>query len=471
MSEDFRSAGELHRAYATGELSPVEELDRALARTEELQPVLNAMSRMDTDTAREQARQAEQRWREGNARGPLDGVPITVKDNVPVAGRIARAGSRGTPDTPGTVNGPVVDRLLEAGAVIVGATTMPDWGCKGVGDSPLWGTTRNPWDRSLTPGGSSSGAAAGVAAGMTPWSIGSDGAGSIRMPAGFCGLAGIKPTYGRVAMLPGSAFGSLSHQGPLARTVADLAVLLDTIAKPDDRDGMSWPGPGFQASSGDDSLDGLRVAVDVDWGPYPAAPELRAAVQQTADLLAARGARVQQVPVDVSGARGTLDLLWETGCAAVIEHAGPDKRELFDETMRYFADRAAGHTAVQYADAMAARTLLAGRFAALHRDWDVLLTPVTTTPAFEVDTDIPAGSGMESWLDWAPYTYPFNLTGQPAMTVPAGVDERNRPLAIQLVGPRFADQRLLDVAAVIEAETGGFARLSDDGRRLDLEGR
>lgn len=469
MSKDFRSAQEIQRAYAAGELSPVEELDRALARTEALQPVLNAMSRMDTDTAREQAQQAEQRWRRGEPLGPLDGVPITVKDNLPVAGRVARAGSRGTPDTPGTVNGPVTDRLLEGGAVIVGATTMPDWGCKGVGDSPLWGTTRNPWDRSLTSGGSSSGAAAGVAAGMTPWSIGSDGAGSIRMPAGFCGLAGIKPTYGRVAALPGSAYGSLSHQGPLARTVADLAILLDAIAKPDDRDGMCWPGPGFQPPQGSGSLEGLRVAVDLDWGPYPVEPDVRAAVQQAADWLAARGATVQPVSVDVSGARETLDLLWEAGCAAVIAHAGPEKRELFDTTMRYFADRASGRTAVEYADAMANRTLLAARFADLHRDWDVLLTPVTTTPAFEVDTDIPAGSGMESWLDWAPYTYPFNLTGQPAITVPAAIDARNRPLAIQLVGPRFSDQRLLDVAAVIEEETGGFERLSEGGSRLDLD--
>ncbi|NNG19983.1 amidase [Naumannella sp. ID2617S] len=468
MSEHFQSAQQLVRAYAAGERSPVQELQRVLDRTAELQPLLNAMSRMDTDTAWVQARAAEQRWRGGAARGPLDGVPITIKDNIPIAGRVARGGSRATPDTPAVENGPVVDRLLEAGAVIVGATVMPDWGCKGVGDSPQWGTTRNPWDRRLTPGGSSSGAAAGVAAGMTALSIGSDGAGSIRMPAGFCGLAGIKPTYGRVAALPGSAFGSLSHQGPITRTVSDLAVLLDVIAQPDDRDGMCWPGPRFQVPQ-ERALTGVRVGVGLDWGPFPAEPDVREAVHRTAEWLAARGATVQPVQVDVSGARETLDLLWESGCASVVAKAGPEQRELFDDTLLYFADRAANHTAVQYADAMAARTTLAGRFAQLHRDSHVLLTPVTTTPAFDVDTDIPAGSGMGSWLDWAPYTYPFNLTGQPAITVPAGVDGRNRPIGVQLVGPRFADQLLLDLAAAIEADSGGFEALSEGGRRLDLE--
>lgn len=461
----YLSASELTAAYAAGELSPVEATEAVLERLHAVNGDINAFNVILDDYARGHAAESERRWRDGTPLSPIDGVPTSIKDNVPMAGWPCRKGSLTTDPGPTHENGPAVDRLREAGAVLFGKTTLPDNACKGVTDSPLTGITRNPWNLDRTPGGSSGGASAALAAGVGALALGSDGAGSIRIPCSFAGVAGIKQTYGRVAALPGSPFEGMSHQGPMARTVADVGLMLQVIGKPDPRDGTSWDGPPLYDPHADvDRLDGLRIAFTPDFGlPYPVQDGVRERVVAAAEVLRALGARVTDACPDLSGAMSALEALWHGGIAKVYHAVAPEQRELFDQGLIAMAQRGALVSAADYVAAATYKAELGSAMGRFHADYDLLVGPTMPLVAFSAGQLTPDDG--DDWLPWSPYMAPFNMTQQPAASVPCGLSE-GLPVGLQIIGRRNDDALVLRVAAAYEKAGGGFRELSQNGALL-----
>jgi aspartyl-tRNA(Asn)/glutamyl-tRNA(Gln) amidotransferase subunit A len=449
------TALELVARYDSGELSPVEALESCLARIEADDPAVNAFCLVDAERARAEAMASERRWRAGAPAGALDGVPVAIKDVFLTAGWPTLRGSRAIdPSGPWEDDAPVVSALRRHGAVLPGKTTTPEFGWKGVTDSPLCGITRNPWDLSRTPGGSSGGSAAALATGMVPLALGTDGGGSIRIPCSFSGLPGIKPSFGRVPVWPASPFGVLSHAGPMARTVADLALLLDVLAEPDARDwtALEPPAAGFaeQLAGG---VDGLRIAFSPDLGYVAVDPEVARLAADAAATFEGLGARVERVDAGFEDPRACFDVLWSAGAASLVRALGdPPPDDLLDPGCREIVHGARSYSAPDYLEALAARDALGITMSLFHRDWDLLLTPTIPTPAFEAGREVPPGSADPRWPSWTPFTYPFNLSQQPAGSVPCGFTAAGLPVGLQIVGPRYRDDLVLRAMAAFEAE-------------------
>ncbi|MEU7646686.1 amidase [Streptomyces huasconensis] len=447
--------------YRKGEFSPVDVVRAALRRAEETQPLVNAFVRIEARAALEQAEASAGRWRRGEPRGLVDGVPVSVKDLLLLRGGPTLRGSR-TLRAEGTwdEDAPSVARLREHGAVFIGRTTTPEFGWKGVTDSPLTGVTRNPYDTSRTSGGSSGGSAVAVAVGAGPLSLGTDGGGSVRIPAAFCGIFALKPTYGRVPLYPASPFGTLSHVGPMTRDAADAALMMEVITGPDPRD---WSQLGAVAGSFRAGLDGgvrgLRVAYSPSLGGQVAVrPAVAAAVRRAVESLAARGAYVEEADPDFSEPVEAFHTLWFSGAARVVQHLAPTQRELLDPGLREICGQGARYSALDYLAAVDVRTDLGRRMGRFHATYDLLVTPTLPVTAFEAGVEVPKGSGHRRWTGWTPFTYPFNLTQQPAATVPCGVDEEGLPVGVQIVGARHTDTVVLRAAhALYEAGVGGVA--------------
>ncbi|MER5443027.1 amidase [Streptomyces sp. NPDC002790] len=445
------TAQDLIEGYRKGEFSPVDATRAVLARIEETDPALNAFVRVDAERALAQAEESSRRWREGGPTGLVDGVPVSVKDILLQKGAPTLRGSK-TVSTEGNwdEDSPSVARLREQGAVLVGKTTTPEFGWKGVTDSPLSGATRNPYDTSRTAGGSSGGSAAAVAVGAGPLSLGTDGGGSVRIPASFCGIFGLKPTYGRVPLYPASAFGTLSHVGPLARTAADAALMMDVISGPDARD-WSASGPPFggfrEALHG--GVRGLRVAYSPTLGGQVAVrPDVAAVVRAAVTRLAELGAYVEEVDPAIqvghgAGAVEAFHTLWFSGAARVVQHLPASRRQLLDPGLREICARGARYSALDYLAAVDARMELGRRMGAFHSTYDLLVTPTVPITAFEAGVEVPGGSGLHRWTGWTPFTYPFNLTQQPAASVPVGFDGDGLPVGLQLVAARHRDDLVL----------------------------
>ena len=327
------TAAELSAAFAARALSPDEVAAALLARIERLDGVINAFCVLDPEETLRQARESELRWMQKAPRSPLDGVPVAIKDILLTRGWPTRRGSRTVAvEGPWDIDAPAVARLREAGAVLIGKTTTPEFGWKGVTDSPLTGVTRNPWDPTKTPGGSSGGSAAALAARFAPLALGTDGGGSIRIPAHFTGTFGLKPSFGRVPAYPLSLFGTLAHIGPMARTVRDAAMLLDVIARPDDRDWYALPyAPTDYASEIDRPLGGKRIAFSprLGWAEQ-VDPEVAALVTDAAHRFAELGARVEEVDPPLGDPTETFRTLWWVGARAVTAHLSREQRELLD---------------------------------------------------------------------------------------------------------------------------------------------
>ncbi|WP_320782175.1 amidase [Streptomyces sp. CRN 30] len=441
--------------YRAGAFSPVEAVRAVLERAERIQPEVNAFVRFTAEEALSRARESEARWLRGEPRGRLDGVPVTVKDILLMRGHPTLRGSltvseRGSWDE----DAPSVARLREHGAVFVGKTTTPEFGWKGVTDSPLSGVTRNPYDPSRTAGGSSGGAAAAVAMGAGPLALGTDGGGSVRIPASFCGIFGLKPTYGRVPLYPASAYGTLAHVGPMTRDAADAALMLDVIGVPDARD---WSGLGPPPVTYSEVLGkgvrGLRVAYSPALGGQVAVrPDVAAAVRAAVALLAGLGAYVTETDPDFTDPVDAFQTLWFSGAARVVEHLGPHRRELLDPGLREICGRGARYSALDYLAAVDVRMELGRRMGRFHEAYDLLLTPTVPVTAFEAGSEAPKGSGHRRWTGWTPFTYPFNLTQQPAATVPVGRDGDGLPVGLQIVAARHRDDLVLRAAhALYEA--------------------
>ena len=444
-------ASELVAGYRARRFSPVEVTKACLAAIAARDGELKAFLVVLEETALAQARSAEARWQAGTPQGMLDGVPVTVKDLCQTIGAPARNGSLTTSDAPGTVDAPCVARLREAGAVLLGKTAMCEFGWKGVTDSPLLGTSRNPWDASRTPGGSSGGAAIAAATGMGALHVGSDGAGSIRIPAAFCGVYGLKATFGRVPTWPPGRV-AVGHYGPLTRTVEDAALMLTVIARPDARDWTSLPyveGTDYRHGL-NDGIRGLRVA----WcptlvGARADAEVLRlatAAVRTLSDL----GAQVDEVASPLAPMRESFDTLWAASMAQILRKIPADRHALLDPGFAAVAGRGLGVSANALLDAIGARHADGATMNAFHERYDLLVTPQMPTTAIAAGVDFPAGQGMSSWLDWSPYTYPFNWTQQPAASVPCGVASDGLPVALQMVGARYAEAVVLRASRALE---------------------
>ena len=440
-------------AYRGGSASPVEVTRASLERIERVDRRLNAFCFVDAERALAQAAQSEARWRRGAPAGALDGVPVAIKDVFLTEGWPTLRGSR-VIDAAGPWNAeaPAVAALRRHGAVFVGKTTTPEFGWKGVTDSPIVGVTRNPWDPSRTAGGSSGGSGAALAAGMVPLALGTDGGGSIRIPSGFCGLPGIKPTYGRVPAWPASPFGVLAHAGPMARTVTDVALLLDVLAEADPRDPAALPPLERSHLAGlDDGVAGLRIAFSPDLGYVDVDPAVAEAVATAAGVLGELGAHVEQADPGFADPRDVFDVLWSAGAARLADDVGDPPRDALDPGFAALIESGRARSLPEYLDALHRRNVLGIRMGLFHADFDLLVTPTVPIPAFAAGRDVPEGSADPGWPGWTPFTYPFNITQQPAATVPCGHTADGLPIGLQIVGARHADALVLRAARAYEA--------------------
>lgn len=444
-------ARELARAYRAGEISPVEVTAAVLDRIEAVQPQLNGFRFVDGDGARAQALAAERRFRAGLPLGPLDGVPTSIKDIVNVGGWVIRHGSQTTDDTPASADAPAVAHLRAGGAVLTGLTTTPEFGWKAVTDSPLTGISRNPWNRALTPGGSSGGAAIAAATGCGPLHLGTDGGGSIRVPCSFTGTVGIKPTFGRVPAAPLSYFGTVSHLGPMTRSVEDAASMLHVMAQPEPRDWYQSWAPGLPAAAPDADLGGRRVGV---WSTPPSGavdPHVALAFHRALAVLADLGAELIPVELPQAGLYEVFRVHWLVGAAQRLRAVPADRLARVDPGLRTIADEGAAIGIDVYQDAVRARadfgSAVESRFA---KDLDLLVSPATAITAFAAGEELPSGSGLSRWMEWAGFSYPINLTQQPAISVPAGLAADGRPVGLQIIGPKGADRRVLAAALAFE---------------------
>jgi aspartyl-tRNA(Asn)/glutamyl-tRNA(Gln) amidotransferase subunit A len=447
----FLSALELLDLYRDKSLSPVEVASAMLDRIEEFQPKLNAFIVVDRDGALAAARASEARWRGGEPSGALDGVPVGIKDIMWMRGFPTRRGSRLTDPTPDKDDAPATARVREAGAVILGKTTSPEFGWKALGDSPLTGITRNPWDPNHTSGGSSAGAGAACAAGIAPLHVGTDGAGSIRTPSSFCGLAGLKPTFGRVPAHPPSAMGLLANTGPMTRSVRDAALLMNVLTRPDPRDPYALPAEDRDyLASIEDGVKGWRVAFSPDLGYARVDPEVAAAVGEGARQFEALGARVEQVGQIFPSPRDALLTIWGAGTAKLLASLPAERHHECDPGLIAASPKPGEISAVDYLNADAERTELGRRLGEFFQSYDLLVLPTQPVPALPNGQDLNDPATERHWIDWSPFSYPFNMARLPAATVPCGLTQAGLPIGLQIVGPRYADHRVLRAARAFE---------------------
>jgi aspartyl-tRNA(Asn)/glutamyl-tRNA(Gln) amidotransferase subunit A len=444
------TAEDLLALYARRALSPVDVLQAVTERIARLNPTLNAFAVLNP-RAVEAAGESEMRWRIGRPLGLLDGVPCTVKDLLDLAGFPTRRGSRTTDPAPMPDDAPSVTGLKAAGAVIVGKTTTTEFGWKSPGDCPLHGITRNPWNPQYTTGGSSSGAGAAGAAGFGPLHIGSDAGGSVRIPAAWCGLVGLKPSYGRVPQWPSSAFASVSCAGPMTRSVRDAALMLSVMARYDIRDPFCIPDDGRDWRDGIEAgVAGLTIGVLRRPGfDAPVDADGIAAVERAAVLLADAGATIEEASPELPDTRTIFGRVWGAALARLASSLPDERRALLDPGIVEVAQRLGGMSAIEFMEADALRAGAAHAMARLHQRFDLVLCP--TVPAGPPLADAPTVDPVQAlWTQWAPWTFTFNITRQPAITVPLGSSATGLPCSVQLAAAQYRDDLVLRAARAIE---------------------
>ena len=447
------TATELLQLYRSRAASPVEATQAVLARIERLNPALRAFCWVDGEAALQAARASEARWQAGAPCGVLDGVPTSIKDLILTRGWPTLRGSRTVnPDQPWEVDAPATARLREAGAVLLGKTATPEFGCKGETNSPLNGITRNPWDLSRTPGGSSGGTAAAVAAGLGPLSVGTDGAGSVRIPASFCGNFGLKPSFGRVPAYPLSPFGSVAHLGPHTLSVTDAALMMNVLSQPDARDWTSLPPERCDYLQGlNDGVRGLRIAYSPTLGyARNVNPEVAAAVHQAVRDLESLGAVVEAVDPGFDDPLEITTGLWFLGAATIWAGLTPAQRALCDPDFAAEAALGAELSALDIAQLNLRRGALGSQLRQFMQGYDLIATPTMPITAFEARPAGHSPSNSAAMLGWTPFTYPFNLSQQPAASIPCGLSSEGLPMGLQLVGPMFGDALVLRACRAYE---------------------
>jgi aspartyl-tRNA(Asn)/glutamyl-tRNA(Gln) amidotransferase subunit A len=449
----FTPATRLASLIRSKAVSPVELMRAVLDRIEAVNPALNAFCTLTAEAALEAAREAEQAVMRGAALGPLHGLPVSIKDLALTRGVRSMFGShifaQRVPDT----DAPYVRRLREAGGLLVGKTTTPEFGWKALGDSPLTGVTRNPWNPAMTTGGSSAGAGAAAAAGLGPLHQGSDGAGSIRIPSAFCGIFGHKPTYGRVPMWPVSNTDSTAHVGPMTRTVGDAALMLSVMAGPDTWDQTSLEAPPADyVGLLDRGVKGCRVAFSPDLDGLPVDAEVAAVVRQAALAFQELGCTVDEVTTGFADSGEMVRCLWSAHYAGNYAQYVPAWGARMDPGLLACIEHGRRYSAVDYVEMRGRKLGYWDGVRRLFERHDLLLTPTVSVAAFPVGRLNPAHFPQHAWdwLPWASFSYPFNFTGLPAATVPAGFTPAGLPVGLQIVGRRFGDLTVLQAAAAFE---------------------
>ena len=449
----FTPATELVTMIRAKQLSPVELTRAVLERIERVNPTLNAFCSLTADTALARARDAEAAVMRGGPLGPLHGVPYSIKDLAFTRGVRTMSGSHIFATRVPDVDAPFVRRLAAAGGVMLGKTTSPEFGWKALGDSPLTGITRNPWNTAMTTGGSSAGAAAAAAAGLGPLAHGSDGAGSIRIPSSFCGVYGLKPSYGRVPMWPISNNDYASHNGPMTRTVADAALMLSVMAGPDD-----WDKSALDAPPADyvgrlrDGVRGLRVAFSPNLDTQRVDPEVATIVAQAARAFQELGAVVEDVKCGFADSHRIIRLLWNAHEAGNYARYLPEFRSRMDPGLVASIEDGLRYSVTEYVEARGEKLAYCDSVRPLFETYDLLLTPSVSVTAFEVGRLNPAHWPQHEWdwFPWAGFSYPFNFTGHPAASIPAGFTAAGMPVGLQIVGRRNADLTVLQASAAFE---------------------
>jgi Asp-tRNA(Asn)/Glu-tRNA(Gln) amidotransferase A subunit family amidase len=449
---------QLARMIASKKIKPTEVMEAILARIEKLNLKINAFCTLALDSAMAEARRADRKAHRGTARGPLFGVPVSIKDLIYTKGLRTTFGSRMHEHFIPAQDEVVVERLKAAGAILVGKTNTSEFGYKAVTDSLLWGITRNPWNLEMTPAGSSGGAAAAVASGMGPLAVGSDGGGSIRAPASFCGIFGLKTSRGRIPLyplLPGweTLDRRVAHLGPLTRTVADAALMMDVMAGPDDRDPLSLP-EGKTAFRRDlkKGVRTLRIAWSADLGHVVAEPRVKEAGESAARVFSELGARVEEAQLDFPSLHDAFQILFGADSAGAIGGRLEEWRDRLDRGLVSLTEIGLKASAADYVRAVNRTHLLWEKLQPFFEKYDLLLTPTLPVTPFPVGIDWPrevAGQKVHP-LNYLAFTYPFNLTGQPAASVPCGWTGDGLPIGLQIVGKRFADITVLRAAAAFE---------------------
>jgi aspartyl-tRNA(Asn)/glutamyl-tRNA(Gln) amidotransferase subunit A len=450
----YTPATELGGLIRARKLSPVELTRAVLERAERLNPTLNAFCTLTAEAALGAAREAEDAVMRGRALGPLHGIPFTIKDLAFTKGVRTMSGSFIFAERVPDMDAPFVRRLREAGGIMLGKTATPEFGWKAIGDSPLTGSSRNPWNTTMTTGGSSAGAGAAAAAGLGPLHQGSDGAGSIRIPSGFCGIYGLKPSYGRVPMWPVSNNDYASHVGPMTRTVSDAALMLAVMAGADTWDRTSLEAaPADYVGRLDAGVKGLRVAWSPDLAGLRVDPDVAAVVAEAARAFEELGCVVEEVKPGFADSHALIRCLWSAHEAGNYAQYLPRWRDRMDPGLVACIEDGLRYSVTDYVEARGRKLAYWDGVRPLFATYELLLTPTTSVAAFPVGRLNPEGWPQHAWdwLAWASFSYPFNFTGQPAATVPAGITPGGLPVGLQIVGRLFADLTVLQASAAFES--------------------
>ena len=439
------TATDLLGYYRTGKLSPVEVSEAMLNQIERLDSHTNGFCLVDRKISLDFARESETRYQRREPQGLVDGVPVGVKDVFLTPWWPTRRGSHTVdPDTTLNKAAPSVAALARHGFVPIGKTTTPELGWKGVTDNPIDGITNNPWDPAKTAGGSSGGSAVAVALGMAPLALGTDAGGSIRIPAAFCGIVGFKPSFGEVPHWPASPFGTLAHAGPMAWTVEDCALMMNVLTEADHRDSNAVPRRSIDYLAAlEGGVKGLKIAYSPNLGFVDVDPAVEAALVEAVAVFTALGAEVSRVDPGFGDPLGAFGHLFYGGAANAIRDLSAKKRALMDPQLIAVADKAAQLSMLDYLGAVNESMALRERMAHFHQKYDLLLTPALPITAFKTGREVPEDWPHTRWPTWTPFTYPFNMTGQPGLSVPCGFDNDGLPIGLQLVGARFNDALVL----------------------------
>src|SRR5499427_7175724 len=452
----FIPATRLIALYRTKELSPVEVANVTLRRLEKYEAVVNAFVLYDPEAAVSMARASEARWQNGEPKGLLDGVPVALKDTLLTRGWPRLLGSLTIdPHQSWDEDSPVTARLRADGAVFFGKTTTPEFGWKPVTDSPLSGVTRNPWNPERTPGGSSGGSAVAVAAGVCPLAVGTDAGGSIRIPASFCGIVGHKPTFGRVAVYPPSAFGDVAHVGPRTRTVEDAALMLDAMKGPDSRDWHSLPDDrvGYRSRIREGSLKGKHVALSPTLGYAEPAPEVRAAVERAAQIFVELGAVVEPADPFTESPIPIFQTLALGAFWGLLRAQKPEAVALMDPGLVEMCRQGKTVTQEQYVEAITQRGKLGRAVRQFFDRYDLLLSPTMPIPAAYADPREDRLPNPNNYPSWMPYTPAFNLTKNPSCSIPCGFAD-GLPLGLMVTGQLYDDLGVLQACRAYEEVAG-----------------
>ena len=450
----YLSALELRALYQKRKVSPVEVAEAVLDRIDRLNPRLNAFVTVTPELAMKQARAAEQAYTKSEPIPPLAGIPASLKDLTTTEGIRTTRGSLLYKDSVPDFDAPIVERLYAAGIVMLGKTNTPELGWKGDSGNRIIGPTHNPWKLGHTAGGSSGGAAAAVTAGLGPLAQGSDGAGSIRIPAAFCSIYGLKPSWGLVPQYPPSAIPLLSHVGPMTRTVQDAALMLTAMAGAHPRDPLSLPTEVDFLEAMEGSIVGLRVAWSPDLGYAAIDPEVRAIAAKAAARFSELGCHVEEAHSEIPDPFDKiLDVIWASAFAGIFLEDLDQVRDLIDPSLVEVIERGQAFSAAELAAVNARKNDYYQRWRAFMENYDLLLTPTLPVTAFTAGADGPGQIQGRStpYLSWTPFTYPFNITGQPAATVPCGFARDGLPVGLQIVGRWRDDITVLRASAAFEA--------------------